>query len=451
MICSHSARLTGESGLRAEVSLRGDSLLLSQCRDAEPITPEVGELTQSTRGAAVVTGAGRGLGRAIAVRLAARGHTVHVTDVDGDAAARVAAELGPAAYASALDVRDGEACREVAERASEDGGLEVWVNNAGILTTAPTWEHDEDRRRLMMEVNALGTMNGTVAALGPMRAARRGHVVNVVSLAGLVAVPGEGVYAASKHAAMAFTISTAADLRAAGERGVHLSCICPDGMWTPMLHDRLDDEQAAMSFSGKLLHPEEVATAVTKVLDRPRPVTILPRWRGLQVRLADAFPRLALAAAPAITRTARAQQRRHASRLRAPGAEVGDAGRADQGRFMSSVTILHNQRCSTSCAALERIEGAAVEAEVVDYLRRPLDAAALGDLLDKLEDAPSDLVRRDPHFAELGLTDADVATREQVITVLAEHPRLMQRPVIVKGDRAIIGRPKDRVVAFLAE
>ena len=118
---------------------------------------------------------------------------------------------------------------------------------------------------------------------------------------------------------------------------------------------------------------------------------------------------------------------------------------------MSDVTILHNQRCSTSRAAMDRIAEAGVEADVVDYLRHPLDAAALGDLLDKLEDAPSDLVRRDAHFEQLGLRDADVQTRDQVIAVLMAHPRLLQRPVLVKGDRAIIGRPKERVSAFLAD
>lgn len=118
---------------------------------------------------------------------------------------------------------------------------------------------------------------------------------------------------------------------------------------------------------------------------------------------------------------------------------------------MSDVTILHNQRCSTSRAAMERLDEAGCDADVVDYLKHPLDAGALGDLLDKLEDAPTDLVRRDAHFTELGLRDADVATREQVIAVLTEHPRLMQRPVLVKGDRAIIGRPKERVAAFLAD
>ncbi len=116
---------------------------------------------------------------------------------------------------------------------------------------------------------------------------------------------------------------------------------------------------------------------------------------------------------------------------------------------MRDLTILHNQRCSTSRAAMERIDEAGVRADVVDYLKHPLDDVAIRDLLDKLEDPPTDLVRRDAFFTELGLTDADVQTPEQVVAILSEHPRLMQRPVLVKGARAIIGRPKERVAPFL--
>ena len=108
----------------------------------------------------------------------------------------------------------------------------------------------------MLEVNAVGLINGTIAALGPMRAAGRGHIVNMVSLAGIVAAPGEVAYSASKHAAMAFTLGTMYDLRRAGERGIKLSAVCPDGVWTPMLEDKLDDPDAAGSFSGKLLTAE---------------------------------------------------------------------------------------------------------------------------------------------------------------------------------------------------
>lgn len=116
---------------------------------------------------------------------------------------------------------------------------------------------------------------------------------------------------------------------------------------------------------------------------------------------------------------------------------------------MADVTLLHNPRCSTSRAALERAEAAGIEPEVVRYLTTPLDADQLHDLIRVLEDPVTDLVRRDATFADLGLSDDDVATEDQVVAVLAEHPRLMQRPVLIKGDRAIIGRPKDRVAAFL--
>ncbi|MGO1165396.1 MAG: ArsC/Spx/MgsR family protein [Janibacter sp.] len=117
---------------------------------------------------------------------------------------------------------------------------------------------------------------------------------------------------------------------------------------------------------------------------------------------------------------------------------------------MSDLTVLHNPKCSTSRSALETVDAAGVQAEVVQYLKEPLDEAALRDLIGQLEDEPTDLVRRDSFFKDQGLTDDDVATVDQVVAVLVEHPRLMQRPVIVKGDRAIIGRPKGRVAPFVA-
>ena len=264
----------------------------------------------STSGGAVVTGAGRGLGRLIAGLLVDRGHDVLVTDLDGGAAAAVAAELGPRASARALDVRDEVAVAaardELVERA---GRLAVWVNNAGVLVTGPAWEQDAQSRRLMLEVNTLGTINGTVIAIDAMRA-HGGHVVNIVSLAGLAPVPGEAVYAASKHAAIGFSLSTVADLRLAGIRNIAVSCICPDGIWTPMLHDKLDDPGAALSFSGRLMQPEEVVEAVGRVLDRPRPVTTLPRSRGVQARLAALAPRVAVAAAPLVVARGRRTQKR---------------------------------------------------------------------------------------------------------------------------------------------
>jgi NAD(P)-dependent dehydrogenase (short-subunit alcohol dehydrogenase family) len=264
---------------------------------------------------ALVTGAGRGLGEQIARRLAARGLAVHVTDVDGDAAAALAADLGGDCWGSALDVGDAAACRAAARATAERAGaLDVWVNNAGVIWTGRSWDHEDSQREAMMRVNAFGTMNGTLAALELMRPAGRGHVVNIASLAGIVAAPGETVYSASKHAALAFTIGTLLDLRRSGVDGVHLSAVCPDGIWTPMLEPLVDDPEAAVSFSGTLLSPERVADVAVGLLDRPRPLVILPRWRGPLLRVFDMFPRAGLRLLPLVLADARRRQRRFARR-----------------------------------------------------------------------------------------------------------------------------------------
>jgi NAD(P)-dependent dehydrogenase (short-subunit alcohol dehydrogenase family) len=267
----------------------------------------------AARGGALVTGGARGLGLEIARRLVARGHHVHVTDLDGDLAARAASSLGARAFGSALDVRSFPACRAAASRTiRRAGSLEVWVNNAGVLVTGPAWEQDERTRALMIEVNAIGTMNGTLAALEPMRSAEHGHIINIVSLAGLVAAPGEAVYAASKHAAIGFSLATAADLRIAGIGGIDISCVCPDGVWTPMLFDKLEDPNAAASFSGVLLRPEEVAAEAIALLDHPQAVLAIPRWRGALLRAFDLMPGLSLRYAPwVISRAQRKQRRLH--------------------------------------------------------------------------------------------------------------------------------------------
>jgi NAD(P)-dependent dehydrogenase (short-subunit alcohol dehydrogenase family) len=269
---------------------------------------------------AVVTGAGSGLGRAIAHELAGRGYAIRATDRDPEAAEQTAAEINgpvggeaesPAATASALDVRDENACRSLAASLAAAGSLDLWVNNAGLFFSGPPWEQGAELRRAMLEVNFNGLMNGTLAALVPMMAADRGHVVNIVSLAGLVAAPGEVAYSATKHAALAFTLGTLFDLRLAGVRGVHLSAVCPDGIWTPMLEDKLDDLDSAGSFSGRLLTAEEVAREVGKLSERPRPLLIVPRWRGPQLRLFALFPRLGIKLLPLVMWDARRRQRRY--------------------------------------------------------------------------------------------------------------------------------------------
>lgn len=117
---------------------------------------------------------------------------------------------------------------------------------------------------------------------------------------------------------------------------------------------------------------------------------------------------------------------------------------------MADVTIYHNPDCSTSRHAVTVAEELGVDADIVVYRKTPPDEATLRDIIFKLEDPPTDLVRRDALFAKLGLTDADVATVDQVVSVILENKMIMQRPVVVKGKVAIIGRPKNRVNALLA-
>lgn len=280
---------------------------------------------EAPRLGAVVTGGAGGLGRAIVRVLRARGLRVWVADVDAAGVAEaVAAEAmvtgGEGVYPAVLDVTDPDACHVLAREVDAAVGLAVWVNNAGVLRTGPTWTQTPAEVAALFDVNVHGTINGTAAALAVMRPARTGRVVNVVSLAGLVAPPGEAMYAATKHAALAYTVGTAQDLRAAKAGGVRLTAVCPDGIWTPMLFDKLHDPQAALSFQGGMLRPEEVAAAVGCALDRRAVVVSVPRWRGGVARVSAAAPRLALAFGPLVAAQARRAQRRFAARSTAdPG------------------------------------------------------------------------------------------------------------------------------------
>src|SRR5262249_8295013 len=90
-----------------------------------------------------------------------------------------------------------------------------------------------------------------------------------------------------------------------------------------------------------------------------------------------------------------------------------------------------------------------VACDVVEYLSAPPDRATYERFLDLIGGPPSDLVRKDKRFKELGLDAKDYATREQVVAVLLAHPELMERPVVIRGGRAVIARPSERVLEIL--
>ena len=90
------------------------------------------------------------------------------------------------------------------------------------------------------------------------------------------------------------------------------------------------------------------------------------------------------------------------------------------------------------------------DAEIVVYRKNPPDEATLREIIAKLEDEPTELVRRDSLFKKLGLTESDVATIDQIVDVIVSNKMIMQRPLLVTADKAIIGRPKDRVRELLS-
>ena len=119
-------------------------------------------------------------------------------------------------------------------------------------------------------------------------------------------------------------------------------------------------------------------------------------------------------------------------------------------RGMADVTIYHNPNCNSSVNAVNIAEELGVDAEVVNYRSSPPDAATLRAILAKLEDPATDLVRRDSLWEKLGLTDADVQTDDQIVDVILANKMIMQRPLLVTAEKAIIGRPKDRVRDMLS-
>jgi short-subunit dehydrogenase len=249
----------------------------------------------------VVTGAGRGLGAVIAEEFARAGFAVVATDIRG-------ADV-------VLDVTDAQACRALARATDPD----VWVNNAAILGPGSAAEQSDEVQGRIVATNLLGTMHGTRAAVAVMRGRADGRgagsVINVGSIGSWFPVPGEAVYGATKAAVLSFTLALQAELRNQGVTGVHLSVLCPDGMLTPMVAEELHNPAAALSFSGvRPLDPQRVARRAVELVDRPRLVVSVPRWRGAAVRAAGAVPDRTLWLAPLFGRIGERNRRRHGGR-----------------------------------------------------------------------------------------------------------------------------------------
>lgn len=239
---------------------------------SQALSPDAGPL--AGRGA-VVTGGGRGIGAAIARRLAAAGAAVVVSARSTDEIEAVASELvdaGHRAWAVTCDVTDPEAVAALEARATELLGkaADILVNNAGIADSAPLARIGLEDWNRIFAVNVTGTFLCTQAFLPAMVERAWGRVVNIASVAGKMGFPYISAYAASKHAVVGFTRAVAAEVAA---HGVTVNAVCPGYVETDMTHDtveritgktRLTEEEArqslaAMSPQNRLFSAEEVA------------------------------------------------------------------------------------------------------------------------------------------------------------------------------------------------
>jgi 2-hydroxycyclohexanecarboxyl-CoA dehydrogenase len=221
---------------------------------------------------ALVTGAGRGIGRAIALRLAGGGRSVVIADVNEESAkATVAAirDLDGVAIAVQVDVTDGESVAAgVRQAEAELGPVEILVNNAGWDEAMPFVDTDEAFWEKVVQVNYLGAVRLTKATLPGMLERRWGRIVNIGSDAARVGSSLEAVYAGAKGGVIAFTKTIA---REAARAGVTANVVCPGPTLTPLIQENLERTADAARLlesmtraipMRRLGEPEDIATAV---------------------------------------------------------------------------------------------------------------------------------------------------------------------------------------------
>jgi meso-butanediol dehydrogenase/(S,S)-butanediol dehydrogenase/diacetyl reductase len=228
-----------------------------------------------TKKIAVVTGAGSGIGRAIATELAARDHTVVVTDLSLAAAEATASDLGGDATARALDVTDAAQAKSVARSVAESRGtIDVWVSNAGISKMQPFTDITPDDLRRTLAVNLEGIFWCGQAAASVMISGGGGVIVNVASMAGKQGrVPYLADYVASKFGVVGLTQAMAFEL---APHGITVNSVCPGYVATPMQDRELGWEAGLRGTTqdqvrqlyiddtplGRLETPQDVARAV---------------------------------------------------------------------------------------------------------------------------------------------------------------------------------------------
>jgi NAD(P)-dependent dehydrogenase (short-subunit alcohol dehydrogenase family)/undecaprenyl pyrophosphate phosphatase UppP len=226
-----------------------------------------------------ITGAGRGIGRALAAELTSRGAKVAIGDIDVPAAEATGRELG--VLAGPLDVTDRASFGAFLDRVERElGPLDVLVNNAGIAPLGQFAGEDDAITRRVLDVNVFGVALGCKLAIDRMRPRGRGHIVNIASGAGRFAVPGLATYSAAKSAVIGLTDTLRMELRASG---IALSMVLPGPVETDMIAGTRRTRKL------QVVEPDDAARAIADAIQTPRYEVWTPKRNDALHRLTTPF------------------------------------------------------------------------------------------------------------------------------------------------------------------
>jgi short-subunit dehydrogenase len=222
-----------------------------------------------------ITGAARGIGHATAKALLARGARVVIGDRDVGLLESAVAGLSKVGTVSGhpLDVTDKESFATFLDKARTDGvggsagHIDVLINNAGVMPIGPFLDQSEQAIRSAIEVNFYGVLTGCQLVLPEMVARHSGHIINIASMAGMVAVPGQVVYAGTKFAIVGLSTAMADEF---APQGVEVTVVMPTFTNTELLAG------THPSAAQKPVQPEDIAAAIVKALDKPKTHVSVP-------------------------------------------------------------------------------------------------------------------------------------------------------------------------------
>lgn len=219
----------------------------------------------------VITGAARGIGLATAKTLLGKGARVVIGDRDIDvleSSVAALSALGPVS-GHPLDVTDRESFALFLDKARADGGgrIDVLINNAGVMPVGPFLDQSQKSMRSSIEVNVYGVLTGCQLVLPEMIQRRSGHVINIASLIGLIPLPGQVTYTATKAAVIGLTVALADEV---AEHNVQVSAVMPPFTNTDLISG------TTTTAASKPVEPEDIAKAIVKLLNKPKTLTSVP-------------------------------------------------------------------------------------------------------------------------------------------------------------------------------